>query len=43
MQKIRINVFDKTVEGEAIDITDQGALKILNNGEEQILYIGDIL
>ncbi len=42
-KQIRINVFDKTVEGEAIDITDQGALKILNNGEEQILYIGDIL
>ena len=43
-QKVTVKVFDKTVEGLATEITENGALKIVdNNNKEQILLIGDIL
>ncbi len=43
-QKVTVKVFDKTVNGLAKEITDNGALKIVdNNNKEQILLIGDIL
>ena len=41
---VSVRVFDKTVEGFAAEITDKGALKIVDkNNKEQILLIGDIL
>lgn len=41
---IAVKVFDKTIEGFVKDVTDNGALKIIDNcNEEQVLYIGDIL
>lgn len=41
---ISVKVFDRTVTGRAIGITDDGALKIIDsNNNEQILLIGDIL
>ena len=41
---ITVKVFDKEIEGKAIEITDNGALKLLDkNNMEHILLIGDIL
>jgi BirA family biotin operon repressor/biotin-[acetyl-CoA-carboxylase] ligase len=41
---ISVSVFDKIIKGKAVGITDDGALKIVdNNKNEQILLIGDIL
>lgn len=41
---VSVRIFDKTVEGRAVEITDNGALKIVDkNNKEQILLIGDIL
>ena len=43
-QDVSVKVFDKTIEGKAVDITDNGALKIVDkDNKEQILLIGDIL
>ena len=40
---ISVKVFDKTVKGIAKDITEAGALRIVDNsGTEQVLYMGDI-
>lgn len=41
---VTVKVFDKDVSGTAIDITDDGALKIVDsNNKEHVLLIGDIL
>ena len=43
-KKVSVKVFDKIYEGGAVDITKDGALKIIdNNNKENILLIGDIL
>ena len=43
-EDISVSVFDKIITGKAVGITDDGALKIVdNNKNEQILLIGDIL
>ena len=43
-KEIAVKVFDKTIEGKAIDVTPKGALKLLGkNNEEYTLLIGDIL
>ena len=43
-ENVSVKVFDKITEGKAVDITDNGALKIVNkSNKEQILLIGDIL
>lgn len=41
---VSVRVFDKTYEGKAVDITENGALKLTDkNNQEHILLIGDIL
>ena len=41
---ISVKVFDKTIEGFATGLTENGALKIVDKqNREQILLIGDIL
>ena len=41
---VTVKVFDKEVSGIAVDITEQGALKIVDeNKKEHVLLIGDIL
>jgi len=41
---ISVKVFDKIISGRVTGLTDDGALKIVdNNNKEQILLIGDIL
>ena len=41
---VSVKVFDKTYEGRAVDITENGALKIVDkDNTEHILLIGDIL
>lgn len=43
-KEISVKVFDKIISGRALDITENGALKIVDkNNKEQILFIGDIL
>lgn len=43
-KEVAVKVFDKTYEGVATDVTENGALKIVDkNNNEQILLIGDIL
>lgn len=43
-KKVSVKVFDKIYEGEAVDVTENGALKLIDkNNNEQILLIGDIL
>ena len=43
-KEIAVKVFDKTYKGKAIDVTNNGALKLKdNNNKEHILLIGDIL
>ena len=43
-QEVAVKVFDKTYEGKAVDVTENGALKLIDkNNQEQILLIGDIL
>ena len=43
-ESVSVKVFDKTIEGKAVDVTENGALKIVDkNKKEQILLIGDIL
>ena len=43
-KNISVKVFDRTISGIAKDITDSGALKLIdNNNQEHILLIGDIL
>ena len=43
-QQVSVKVFNKIYEGLAIDVTENGALKIFDkNNKEQILLIGDIL
>lgn len=43
-KNVSVKVFDKIIEGKAVDITDNGALKLIDkNNKEQILLIGDIL
>ena len=41
---VSVKVFDKTYEGKAVDVTENGALKLKDkNNKEHILLIGDIL
>ena len=41
---IAVKVFDRTYEGTAVDVTESGALKIVDkDNQEHILLIGDIL
>ena len=43
-KNVSVKVFDRTIEGKAVDITENGALKLIDkNNKEQILLIGDIL
>ena len=43
-QEVTVKVFDKTYEGRAVDVLENGALKITDkNNKEQVLLIGDIL
>ena len=43
-EHINVRVFDKEISGIAKDITEEGALKILDkNNKEHVLLIGDIL
>ena len=43
-KEVTVKVFDKTVTGLAVDVTENGALTIVDkNNNEQTLYIGDIL
>ena len=43
-QEVSVRVFDKIYEGKAVDVTENGALKLTDkNNKEQILLIGDIL
>lgn len=43
-KEVTVRVFDKTVTGLAKDITDNGALKLVDkDGNEHVLLIGDIL
>lgn len=43
-KEVAVKVFDKTYRGRAVDVTENGALKLINkDNQEQILYIGDIL
>ena len=43
-KEVTVRVFDKTVIGIAKDITDNGALKLVDkDGNEHVLLIGDIL
>lgn len=43
-KEVTVRVFDKTVTGIAKDITDNGALKLVDkDGNEHVLLIGDIL
>ena len=43
-KQVTVTVFDKVVSGIATDITDNGALEIVDkNNKKQILLIGDIL
>lgn len=43
-RNVSVKVFDKTIDGNAVDITDNGALKLIDkDNKEQILLIGDIL
>lgn len=43
-KNVSVQVFDKIIEGRAVEITDNGALKIVDkNNKEQTLLIGDIL
>ena len=43
-KEVTVRVFDKTVDGIAKDITDNGALKLVDkDGNEHVLLIGDIL
>ena len=43
-ENVSVKVFDKTIEGEAVDITENGALKLKDKtNKEHILLIGDIL
>ena len=43
-KEVTVKVFDKTYEGRAVDVLENGALKITDkNNKEQILLIGDIL
>ena len=43
-KEVAVKVFDKTIEGKAVDVTENGALKLIDkDNQEQILYIGDIL
>ena len=43
-KKVAVKVFDNCVEGIASDVTENGALKIVDkDNKERILYIGDIL
>ena len=41
---VSVKVFDKTYEGKAVDVTENGALKLVDKeNKEHILLIGDIL
>ena len=43
-KEISVKVFDKLYEGRAVDITESGAIKLVDkNKKEHILLIGDIL
>ena len=43
-KEVAVKVFDNTYEGKAVDVTENGALKLIDkNNQEHILYIGDIL
>lgn len=43
-KEITVKVFDKTFEGKAVDVTENGALKLIDKSKkEHILLIGDIL
>ena len=43
-KEVNVRVFDKTITGSAKDITDNGALKLVDkNNNEHVLLIGDIL
>jgi hypothetical protein len=41
---VTVKVYDRELSGIAIDITEQGALKLVDeNKKEHVLSIGDIL
>ena len=43
-EEVAIRIFDETINGKAVDITENGALKIVDKyNNEKTLYIGDIL
>ena len=43
-ENVSVKVFDKTYEGRAVDVTENGALKLIDiDNKEHILLIGDIL
>ena len=43
-KEINVKVFDKTISGIAKDVTENGALKLIDNeNKEHVLLIGDIL
>lgn len=43
-KEVTVKVYDKEISGVAIDITENGALKLIDkNDNEQVLLIGDIL
>ena len=43
-KEVAVKVFDKTLEGIAVDVTENGGLKLKDkNNKEHILLIGDIL
>lgn len=43
-KQITVRVFAEEISGVAKDVTDQGALKLIdNNNKEHVLFIGDIL
>ena len=40
---VEIKVFDKEFSGIVEDITEDGAIKLIDNNKESVLLIGDIL
>ena len=43
-KNVSVKVFDKTFDGKAVDVTENGALKLIDKeNKEHILLIGDIL
>ena len=43
-KSVTVKVFDKEISGIVIDVTENGAIKLIdNNKKEHVLLIGDIL